>query len=328
MGKRYKDLMSKITSFDNIYEAYLKTAKGNKYNIEHLDFKRNLGINLQTIQKELEDGTYVQGAYRQFRVFEPKERIINALPFKDRVVQHCINNIVEPLFERTFYSVSYACRLGKGTHKGVRDLQAQLRRFKGTRVYFLKMDFSKYFANINGKVLTKELQRKISDKGLLKLLSLFYSDKGIPIGNLLSQLFANIYGHIFDRFVKTQLRVKHYFRYMDDSIILAEDLESLKEIQSKLEIFIRLFMKLKFSKWSIQPIGRLINFLGYRIHSDYKLVRKDSVTRAKRKIKLYKRQDRSEDLRLFLASFRGHIQSADSFNLQNYLRKEYRLCSI
>lgn len=245
MGKRYKNLMSKITSYDNIYDAYLKTAKGNKYNIEHLDFKRNLGINLQTIQKELEDGTYVQGAYRQFRVFEPKERIINALPFKDRVVQHCINNIVEPLFERTFYSVSYACRLGKGTHKGVKGLQAQLRRFKGTRVYFLKMDFSKYFANINGKVLTRELQSKISDKRLLKLLSLFYSDIGIPIGNLLSQLFANIYGHIFDRFVKTKLKVKHYFRYMDDSIILAEDLDSLKEIQSKLEIFIRLFMKIE-----------------------------------------------------------------------------------
>jgi retron-type reverse transcriptase len=212
LGKKYKNLMEKIVDIDNIRDAYRKTVKGgNRYTVGHLNFKEHLEANLLLIQKQLLNNSYKIGEYREFKIYEPKERIIQALPFRDRVVQHSINNIIEPIFENTFYSCSYACRKNKGIHKGVKDVQSRIRKLSNNgRVYYLKMDFSKYFHSVNINILFQEIERKISDQVLLSILRQFANKKiGIPIGNLLSQLFANIYGHIFDRFVKTELKVKN-----------------------------------------------------------------------------------------------------------------------
>ena len=324
MGKKYKNLFSKIVSIENIRNAYYKTVKGgNRYTVSHLQFKENIEANLYTIQKSIINGTYRHGTYRQFKVYEPKERVISALPFRDRVVQHSIFNIIEPIFEKVFYRCSYACRKGKGTHIGVRDIQSTVRRLsKKGDIFYLKMDFSKYFHSINGTILKKEIERKISDKKTLDLLYQFIGDIGINIGNLTSQLFANIYAHIFDRFIKTKLKCKYYFRYMDDTVILSNNKAHLMVIQKKLKIFIKIFMKLKFSKWYINPISKPLNFLGYRITVKYKLIRKDSVNRAKRKIKLYKKKRDYEKLKLFLISWYGHIKNSDSFNLKKTILKE------
>lgn len=332
MGKKYKNLFEKVVDINNIRLAYQKAVRGgNRFTTSHLKFKENLEANLYLIQQSLINGTYKRGNYHTFIVYEPKERMISALPFRDRVVQHCINNVIQPIFEKLFYFGSYACRPNKGVHKGVKDVQATIRRLEKTgNVYYLKMDFSKYFHSIDKEILFKEVGKKIKDKKIMDILkSLDGCDgKGIPIGNLLSQLFANIYGHIFDRFIKTQLRVKHYFRYMDDTIILLNSKKDLYTIQKKLRIFARLFMKLKFSKWFVESLATPLNFLGYRITSSYKLIRKDSVIRAKRKIKRYKRYNDREKLGKFLASWLGHIKSADSYNLKKFIKREFKIWQI
>jgi retron-type reverse transcriptase len=268
--------------------------------------------------------TYKIGEYYSFLVYEPKKRIINSLPFRDRVVQHAINNVIEPIFEKTFYSTSYACRKNKGTHKGINKVQSTLRKMKKAgEVFFLKMDFSKYFHSIYSNLLKQKIQKKITDRKTLRLIFKFICEKGVMIGNLLSQLFANIYGHIFDAFIKTKLRIKHYFRYMDDTVILSHSKEELTRLQKVLNRFINLYMKLKFSKWFIQKADvQFINFLGMRIKSTFKLIRKDSVTRARRHIKRFIRLKLFEKLRIFLSSWLGHVVRADSFNLLNLLRGE------
>jgi len=317
--------MDKIVDIDNLRNAYHKTVKGgNRFTIGHLHFKEYLETNLYLLQKQIINEIYKVGNYKEFKVYEPKERIIKALPFRDRVVQHAISNVTEPIFEKTFYSCSYACRKNKGIHKGVKNVQAAIRRLsKQGRVYYLKMDFSKYFHSIAIDILFTEIQKKINDKKLLVLLRQFVNQKtGIPIGNLLSQLFANIYGNIFDRFIKTKLKAKHYFRYMDDTVILSNDNKKLKRYQKILKKFSGIFMRLKFSKWHINSISKPLNFLGYRISANYKLIRRDSVIRAKRKIKRYKQLGQTEKLEKFLSAWLGHIKHADSYNLINFIQKE------
>lgn len=325
MGRKYKNIFDKIVDIDNIRDAYLKTCKGkNKYSRGHLIFKENLEYNLYRIQQELIKEKYKTGNYYTFEVFEPKKRIISALPFKDRVVQHSINNIIEPIFERTFYSCSYGCRKNKGVHKGVIEVQATIRRLssENKKLYCLKMDFKKYFASINPIVLKKEIENKIKDNRTLRIIYLFISKYGVKIGNLLSQLLANVYGHIYDRFVKIKLKVKNYFRYVDDSIIISNDKNYLITIQKKIKKFIGIFLKLNFSRWSIEDVQeKSINFLGYRIRKTSKLIRKSSLTNAKRKIKKYLRYNQKEKLRSFLGSWHGHIQWADNKKLKLHLQR-------
>ncbi|MFY9075355.1 reverse transcriptase/maturase family protein [Malaciobacter mytili] len=325
MGKKYRNLFDKIVDIQNLRDAYKKALKGgNRYSSGHLKFKENLEANLYILQQKMINETYKIGEYYSFLVYEPKKRIINSLPFRDRVVQHAINNVIEPIFEKTFYSTSYACRKNKGTHKGINKVQSTLRKMKKAgEVFFLKMDFSKYFHSIYSNLLKQKIQKKITDRKTLRLIFKFICEKGVMIGNLLSQLFANIYGHIFDTFIKTKLRIKHYFRYMDDTVILSHDKEELTKLQKVLNRFINLYMKLKFSKWFIQKADvQFINFLGMRIKSTFKLIRKDSATRARRHIKRFIRLKLFEKLRIFLSSWLGHVARADSFNLLNLLRGE------
>lgn len=322
MGKKHKNLLEKITDINNLRDAYKKTAKNKRYKIEHLAFKENLEVNLLKIQKELSELTYERGEYFEFEVRDPKRRVISALTFRDRIVQHAIHNIIEPIFETIFYPTTYACRKGKGTHKGVIAVQSAIRQMKKKgEVYYLKMDFKKYFYSINIDILFKEIERKISDKKLLQLLRHIVDDEvGLKVGNLLSQLFANVYGHIFDRYMKTILHVQRYFRYMDDTIVLSHDLNYLKEVARAAREFSKTFMKAEIHKWYIEKVStKPINFLGYRISYFFKLIRKDSATRARRKIKHYRKTEQTEKLSKFLASWRGHIQWSDSYNLTKKL---------
>lgn len=326
MGTKYKNLFNQVCDIENLRSAYKKACNGkNRYTEGHLKFKERLESHLYHLQRHIQNGTYEHGEHNHFYVYEPKKRMISALPFRDRVVQHAINNIIEPIFDGVFYSCTYACRKNKGTHAGVKAVQSTIRQMqKEGEVYYLKMDFSKYFASIDRSILFKEVDRKISDQHLIALLETFGSRDGVglPIGNLLSQLFANVYGHIFDRHIKEELRVKHYFRYMDDTVILSHDKDYLKEIQHYLESYAATHMKLKLSHWMIAKVAtKPINFLGYRITAGYKLIRKDSVVRAKRKIKLYTKHGELEKLALFMASWRGHIRSADSKNLQTNIER-------
>lgn len=205
MGKKHKNLFQQIIAPENMQRAYYKTAKGKRKTRGYKDFASNPEARLRGIARALEAGRYRQGSPRVFPVYEPKKRIISALPFKDRIVHHAVNNVIEPIFDEVFLPQSYACRQGRGTHAAARDVQAELRRMHrdGHKTWVLKTDFSKYFHSLDCAILHKEFRRKISCKPTLRLLEQLIppSRTGIPIGELLSQLSANLYGHIVDRWL-------------------------------------------------------------------------------------------------------------------------------
>lgn len=318
MGKKYKNLMTEIASMANLYKAYEQAARGKRYSCGHLQFKQHLAANLRLLSKSLKDGSYYPSAPNVFFVNEPKRREISALPFSDRVVQHALCSIIEPIFDRTFLPNNYACRKGKGTHSAVIAAQSKMR--KGFS-WWLKLDFSKYFASISRTTLYAEISRKISCDATMALIKTFLpiQGKGLPIGNLTSQLFANVYGHILDRYLTHTLRIKNWLRYMDDTIIFGHSREALTLLQQGLKWFSFQQMGLVFSKWSIGPATQGLDWLGYRVWATHKLLRRRSVIAAKRKIKKYSEANDFDKLRNFIASWRGHAQWANSFNLINKL---------
>lgn len=330
MAKTHKNLKEKVISLCNLFDAYEKAAANNREAGDHLEFRENLGANIIQLRDELAAETYTRGDHEFFPVLERKKRTAANLPFRDKVVQHAVNNVVEPIFDTIFYPCSYSCRKGKGTHKGAIDVQATIRRVEkecGVAQY-LKTDYKKFFPSVNLRVLFREIKRKISDGWLLRLLwHLAQNIKGgLIIGDLLSQVQSNIYGHILDRFAKTKLKIKHYFRYADDVVVIHYCAKYLRAIKRKIQLFSCLYMRMTFSKWQIDKANRKpLDFLGYRITARYKLLRKDSVTNAKRKIAHYKKTGQHEKLRMFLGSWLGHARWADSANLINHLEKEYAI---
>jgi hypothetical protein len=185
------------------------------------------------------------------------------------------------------------------------------------------MDFKKFFPSIDREILYKEIHRKIKDKHTLWLLNQIIPPTGIglPIGNLTSQLFANVYGTIFDRFIKQILQVKFYCRYMDDTIILSTDKSYLKTLYIKLNLFVKNNLNLIFSRWYIQNITRGLNFVGYRIFKCFTLIRKSSAIQCKRKIKTYVLSNNFNQLYKSLTSWYGHIKWANTYNLKRYITK-------
>ncbi len=358
--KTYKNLFEKVVSFENLYNAYLKARKNRNSKAEVLRFTYDLENELIKLQKELLSGDYKLGEYRHFVIFEPKKREISALPFRDRVVQHAIYNIIEPIFDKQFVYDSYACRRGKGMHAGVDRVQGFIRQIN-EESYVLKCDIEKYFQSVSHEVLKKIIRRKIGDRKLLLLLDkiidsgiglnksqrLFdyekenqkfsvsqssyvkFCDKGIPIGNLTSQLFANIYLNELDKFVKHKLRVRYYIRYMDDFVILHESRFYLYKIKEEIRLFlISIKLKLHTKKSEVFPVVLGIDFLGYVIYKDYRLIRKRTIKRflcrIKKKIKKYDLNVLSFDkLVESFNSWEAYMNHGDSCGLKKSLYQEY-----
>ncbi len=310
--KTQKNLFGQVCSFENLYESYLKARRGKNDSGEVLKFTYSLENNLITLQKELQNQTYKTGHYRHFTVFEPKKREISALPFRNRVVHHAICGVIEPIFEETFIFDSYACRKSKGTHAGANRLQGFLR--KNTKGSFaLKCDIKHYFPSVDHKTLKKMLRDKIADKKLLALLDHLVDssgeEKGIPIGNLTSQLFANIYLNKLDRFAKQELKAKHYIRYMDDFVLLCSSKKQLQCWKGQIKQFLH-SIKLEFSgkKTNVFPICRGIDFLGYRLFAFHRLIRKSTVKRFLQGIKAKIRHYLSKEI-----SFEKLMESFNSW---------------
>jgi hypothetical protein len=323
MPKKHYRLFDQIVSLENLRNAYEKTARGKKMTYGFLEFKEYAEANLHLVQEELRDGGYRIGAYREFMVYEPKPRQISALDFKDRLVQHALCNVVSPILERTLLPFTFACRPGMGTHAGVRHVQAMLRR--DAPRYFMKTDYSKFFPSIHRPLLHEVLSRTI---GCQKTLALFQEivptdGCGIPIGSLTSQLSANLVGGVADRFLHFDLEQRRWARYMDDIVVVGDDKDQLMDTFLRLNDFSMDRMKLRIGKWQLSPVRRGVNFLGYRIWSTHKLLRKDSVLRAKRKVAKFVHHQDTESLNRFVASWRGHAQWADAHNLTQWMEKRY-----
>jgi len=328
--KKKKNLFQEVCKYENLYNAYLKARRGKNGVAEVLKFTYNLEEELLKLQHELKNQTYKTGKYRHFIIFEPKERKISALPFRDRIVHHAVCSVIEPVFEKKFIYDSYACRKGKGTHAGANRLQKIFRR-SGNNYYVLKCDVSKYFPSVNHEILKQIIREKIADKRLLHLLDniIDSAEKGIPIGNLTSQLFANIYLNKLDEYIKYELRIKHYIRYMDDFVILHESKQYLHEVKEKINLF---FASMKLTlhpkKANIFPITLGVDFLGYRIFNSHRLVRKSTVKRFLKntKTKLRKYDSSVIEFDKLMESFNSwesYMSHANSYALKNDLYQGY-----
>ena len=321
--KRHKHLIDRITHPENMRVAYHRTAKAKRMTFGFLEFKEYAQINLNNLRDELAAGEYRIGGYRQFTIYEPKPRLISALDFKDRLVQHALCNVIAPLFEETLLNHTFACRPGMGTHAGVRYVQAELRKPGAT--HYLKTDYSKFFPSVNRAILHDLIERKIGCELTLRILREIIPPDGcgIPIGSLTSQLFANVYGGIIDRYIHHDLGHRRWARYMDDIVILGDDPYQLRDDFYRIQQFSAERMDMRISHWSCSGVGRGINFLGYRIWATHKLLRKDSVQRAKRKVARFIRHDDQAGLNQFIASWSGHAQWADTHNLFTWMEKHH-----
>lgn len=323
-----------ITTFDNLLQAAEKARRGKRFRRASLEFFDNLEENLIQLQNELLHGCFVPGRYREFYVYEPKRRLISAPCFRDRVVHHAICAVIEPQIDKRFIFDSYACRHGKGTHAGADRAQRFIRIVQRNhgRVYALKADIAKYFQSIDHEILKRLLAAHVRCTRTLKVLCDIIDCSptrtpgvGIPIGNLTSQLFANIYLNELDQMVKHQLRERYYVRYVDDFIVLHHDKTHLHRLRRVIEHWLWQQLRLKTNhKTQVFPVaasqGRALDFLGYRLYATHRLLRQCSVKRIKYKLRQFRKGYAAgtiglADIRPSLASWLGHAKHAQSQRL-------------
>ncbi|MCX6788139.1 MAG: reverse transcriptase/maturase family protein [Candidatus Kaiserbacteria bacterium] len=308
-----------VCSFESLLRAYRRARRASPKSHDTLAFGWHLEKNLLQLRDELMNGQYRHGAYREFVVEDAKKRHIKAASFRDRVVHHAICSALEPIFERRFIGDSYACRAGKGTHAALRRLEVWLRR--GDDPYVLSCDISKYFASINHENLMMLIASRVSDSQLVSLCRSVVEStedapgRGIPIGNLTSQLFANVYLDALDHHAKRVLGIRRYIRYMDDFLIFGKDTASLHETKARIVAFLgsRLGLVLHPKKANVFPVVVGVPFLGYRVFRSHRLLRKSTVMRFARRVRQYKLLLASGDMEpeAFFAGMRSWSAYAD-----------------
>lgn len=333
-------LFNQIISLENLFEAWdiFKIGKRNKPDVQRLE--RNLEDNLFLLRDELKNKTYRHSGYTSFYITDPKVRHIHKAAVKDRIVHHAIFKILYSIFDKTFIYDSYSCRRNKGTHGAVVRLQQFSRKVTKNYTqngFALKCDIQKFFASIDHDVLKFLIKRKIKDGDTLWLLEeiidSFHSElgqsKGAPIGNLTSQLFANIYLNELDQFIKHQLRISYYLRYTDDFIILNENMDFLTNLIPIIKTFLENNLRLTLhpQKISIRKYHQGINFLGYILFSHHCLPRTKTCRRLFAKIKNKVGQFHQEEITLetldnSLQSYLGFLTHANSYKLTQKLKNQ------
>ncbi|MFQ1660594.1 reverse transcriptase domain-containing protein [Aeromonas veronii] len=291
-------MYDQIISFDNLHSAAMRCLNGKRSSPAALRYMWNLEEHLHDTHNHLAHGSYQPGGYEEFYVFEPKQRLISAPRFSDRVVHRAIIDVLEPVIDPRFIFDSYACRKGKGAHAGASRAQRWMRIIKRNHgdVYCLKADISKCFASIDHARLKAVLRNHLTCERTLELLDVIIDSSpgpqgvGIPLGNLTSQLFANLYLNELDRYAKHDLGIRYYVRYMDDFVVLHHNKGQLHEWRARIEAFLwdslRLTTNAKTQVFPVGPDrGRALDFLGYRIYPTHRLLRKNSIRRIRYKLR-------------------------------------------
>lgn len=275
--KRFNYLFEKVCSLENLQLADAIAQKGKSKQYGVIVHNRNRDENLLKLREMLLNNCYRTSRYTTFKVYEPKEREVFKLPYyPDRIVHHAIMNILEPVFVSVFTSDTYSCIKGRGIHAAVKKVKRALKDKESTK-YCLKLDIKKFYPSIDHDILKTLLKRKLKDPDLLNLLfEIIDSAPGLPIGNYLSQYFANFYLTYFDHFVKEELKVKYYFRYADDLVLLSSDKDQLhkwlKEISHYLKVNLNLEVKHNYQVFPVESRG--IDFLGYVFYHTHIRLRK------------------------------------------------------
>ncbi len=303
--KRINDIWTLLVSFENLLRGYQQARLGKGRRPDVAEFGLNVERNHFALQRELQEGRYQPGAYRLFTIYERKPRVIAAAPFRDRVVHHAVLSLIEPLFDRAFISDSYACRRGKGVHLAVDRYQAWAQTYR----YVLKMDVRQYFPSIDHDLLKEKLRRRLKDRHALALLdriidgspqgdfgpsyfpgddffSPFNRTVGIPIGNLTSQFFSNLYLDDLDHHIKQVLHIRPYLRYVDDMVVLDHDKRRLDDIRDAVSERLAVDrLRLHPHKAHITQVSDGLNLLGYLIFPTRRRLRNDNGHRFARKLR-------------------------------------------
>lgn len=346
--KTFKNLYSQIYDFENILTAARDASKGKRFYPNVLKFNYRLEENIVQIQRELLTFSYQPGPYRTFYIYEPKKRMISAAPFRDRVVHHALCNIIEPLFERRFIYDSYANQVDKGTHLAIRRVQGFMKKAR----YALKFDVKKYFPCIDHEILKEEIRQVIADQETLWLIDTIIDNsnpqeevllyfpgddlftpidrrKGLPIGNLTSQFFANVYLNPLDHYVKEVLKCRFYARYVDDGVILDNDIEQLWQKLALVKRFLQKYrLGLHPHKCQIRPVASGIKFLGQVIYPHYRLLKDENVKRFTKRMNGFVQDYRNnkvtwKEINASVQSWLGHARQANTYLLRKSIFPRY-----
>lgn len=309
--KRLDNLYHKIISLDNLQIADTKAQQGKSKQYGVILHNKNKEANITNLHNLLLDHNYSTSAYSTFKIFEPKEREVFKLPFyPDRIMHHAIMNVLAPIFVSVFTADTYSCIKGKGIHAAAKGVQQALRN-EGETVYCLKLDIKKFYPSIDHAILKSLLLRKFKDGELLALLyEIIDSAPGLPIGNYLSQYFANFYLSYFDHWMKETKAVKYYFRYADDIVILNSSKSYLHQLLADIRQYLTHMLNLTIKgNYQIFPVeSRSIDFVGYRFYHTHTLLRKSIKKNFARMIARHK-NDQS------IASYWGWAKHCDSKRL-------------
>ena len=316
--KRIGNLYDTICSTENLYAAYLKAKQGKAKSYGIVLFDKNFESNMEAIQAELISGCYRTSDYSIFTIYDPKERTVYRLPFRDRIVHHAIMNVVGEIWVSTFISNTYACIKGRGINGVLVHLKRDLKDDENTR-YCLKMDVKKFYPSIDHVILKTIVRKKIKDVRLLKLLDeIIDSAPGVPIGNYLSQFLANLYLTYFDHWIKEQKQVKYYYRYADDIVILAPDKAYLHGLLTEISFYLYSELNLQLKgNYQVFPVeARGIDFVGYVFRHTHILMRKTIKVRFCRKAaKLNKKDIDAKAYKMQISPHLGWAKHCDSKHL-------------
>lgn len=316
-------------------EAHYRAMKGKTRKKEVILFDMDLESNICNIINQIKNNTYQFGKYREFYVYEPKQRLIKSLPYKDRVVhQWYVEEFIKPYFFPRLINHTFACLDNRGTHSAVNLTKRYMKTMKRKygSYYVLKCDVKKYFYSIDKVILLQILKNKIKDKKLIDFTKLILRDdeeKGIPIGNYTSQYFANIYLDQLDQYIKHELHIKYYIRYMDDFVLLLPTKKEAKSIKNKISSFLKENLNLELNnKSKYYPSKFGIDFCGYRIFEDYILLRKRSKKKIYKNVEIWNRlfinKPYTKKVYASWTSWVGHAKLANSYNFRKKVKEKIK----
>lgn len=337
MNKNYtlEDIYKELCSYENLEIAFNRARRRKTLKKYVIEFEENLKENLLQLRIELLMQTYNPQPLKMFILRDPKTRKISKSTFRDRVVHHAICNIIEPVFDKRFIYDSFANRLGKGTLNAIKrfdEFKRKVSKNNTIRCYVLKADIKNYFGTVNHQILLQILDQRIKDEKVMWLIRKILanhkgegSNRGMPLGNLTSQFFANVYLNELDQFVKHKLRAKYYIRYVDDFVILHYSRRLLDEHKNKIEQFLRerLDIKLHPDKSQVLKLEKGVGFLGFRVFYHHKLLAKKNMRKFEKKMEQMKHQYRDDKIERekVIEKFEGWLAYASHANTYKYRRR-------
>lgn len=343
-------LFPHLISWDNLWLAYYKAAKGKRGKESAANFEFRLADNLLELQHDLATHTYQPGAYTHFMIHEPKLRKISAAPFRDRVVHHALCNLIEPLFEARFHPHSYANRVSKGTHRAIDQLQSYTRRYR----YGLRLDIVQHFPSIDHALLKNELFRTITDPDVRWLIEVILASgegvlrdeykmvyfagddllavnrpRGLPIGNLTSQFWSNCYLNPFDWFVQRELGCKAYLRYVDDFALFSDSKQQLWRWKMQIiERLARLRLTVHEARAQMAPVTNGIPWLGFVVYPTHRRLKGRNVVaftrRLRERLAAYQQGHITfAELDATVQGWVNYVRYGDTWHLRNALFRRY-----